>query len=117
VIRRGFWLALGAALGVTGYRKASALARELVPPGRPARPGAGPLAPSGPARRPLLTSRQILGGAARAGRSAARGAAFCRDVRDGMAEYLDRQRPGSGRTLGSQQERQAPAEPRGRPAR
>ena len=31
MIRRLFWLALGAVLGVTGYRKATALARSLRP--------------------------------------------------------------------------------------
>jgi len=65
----------------------------------------------------LLTSRQILSGAARAGRTAARGAVFARDVRDGMAEYLDRHGQGSGRTLGSQRGRHAPQGRRGRPAR
>ena len=39
MIRRLFWLVLGAVLGVTGYRKATALARSL----RPA-PRAGGLA-------------------------------------------------------------------------
>jgi hypothetical protein len=118
VIRRGFWLLAGAVLGVTGYRKASQLARAVVPAGRPARTGVLTLAPQSLRdRRPLLTSRQILSGAARAGRSAAQGAAFARDVRDGMAEYLDRHGQGSGRTLESQQGRQAPAGRRGRPAR
>ena len=33
--RRLFWLGLGAVLGVTGYRKATALARSLRPAPRP----------------------------------------------------------------------------------
>jgi hypothetical protein len=116
VIRRGFWLTAGAVLGVTGYRRATRLARAVVPASRPATTGVLTLAPEPLRRRPLLTSRQVLRGAARAGRSAAQGAAFARDVRDGMAEYLDRHAQGAGRTLGSQQGRQAPAG-RGRPAR
>jgi hypothetical protein len=35
MIRRLFWLLLGAALGVPGYRKAAALARSLRPAPRP----------------------------------------------------------------------------------
>ena len=35
MIRRLFWLMLGAVLGVTGYRKATALARSLRPAPRP----------------------------------------------------------------------------------
>jgi len=35
MIRRLFWLGLGAVLGVTGYRKATALARSLRPAPRP----------------------------------------------------------------------------------
>jgi hypothetical protein len=31
VIRRLFWLTLGAALGITGYRKVTALARSFTP--------------------------------------------------------------------------------------
>jgi hypothetical protein len=31
MIRRAFWLVLGAVLGVTGYRKATAIARSLRP--------------------------------------------------------------------------------------
>lgn len=118
MIRRGFWLVTGAVLGVTGYRKASQLAQAVGPASRPAPAGVLALAPQPlRARRRLLTSRQVLRGAARAGRSAAEGAAFARDVRDGVAEYLDRHGPGSGRTLESQQGRQAPAGQRSRPAR
>jgi hypothetical protein len=87
VIRRGFWLAVGAALGVSGYRRAQRLAR----------------------------SGGVVTVAATAGRSAVHGAAFARDVRAGMAlyrdgperdargRYLDRHQAGAGRTLDSQQ--------------
>jgi hypothetical protein len=170
VIRRAFWLVLGAALGVSGYRRVSRLAQSLFPAGvpgartvgghgslraGPAGPGPtepGPVEPgrigpgtvepgvagggaAGPgaagrgapaavrvaARPSLLTGRSVLAGAARAGRSAARGAAFARDVRDGMAEYRDRQRldqPGldqqgrGRRTLESQRGQRAPGRQR-----
>jgi len=59
MIRRAFWLVVGAALGITGYRRLT----RLVSAGKP----------SGPNR-------------------AARTAAFMRDVRAGMAEYMDRHR-------------------------
>jgi hypothetical protein len=112
VIRRGFWLVLGAAAGVTGYRRASRLVQSLRPqPAGPVRARSPrPLAP-GP-----LTGRSLLTGAARAGRGAAASAAFVRDVREGVAEYLDQQeaatQPQTGRTLDSQQGRAS----RGRPA-
>jgi hypothetical protein len=103
MIRRGFWLVVGATLGVSGYRRVSRLARSLTPA------AAGTQVASRSAamvsRRPVLTSRQVLTGAARAGRSTAEGMAFVRDVRDGMAEYLDRQAQVTGRTLESQQGR------------
>ena len=42
MIRRLFWLVLGAVLGVTGYRKATAFARSLRPArGQDVTPGAG----------------------------------------------------------------------------
>ena len=99
MIRRGFWLAAGAVLGVTGYRRVTRLTRVLTIPRTPgirSLPGTGPtagpqlLAPRPPARsqvaRAVATAR------------------FVRDVRDGMAEYRDlhRREPDSaprGRTL------------------
>jgi hypothetical protein len=83
MIRRGFWLALGAVLGVTGYRRATRIARAMVParwqPG-PGQPGPGQLARAG----------------------------FLRDVREGRAEYLDRHLVLRGPTLESQQIRDQP---------
>jgi hypothetical protein len=113
MIRRGFWLVLGATLGVSGYRRASRLAHSVAPASSAARAGAGAGAL---ARRSPLTSRRILRGAARAGRSTAEGAAFVRDVRDGMAEYLDRQASDAGRTLESERGRPAPGVQRRRAA-
>ena len=111
MIRRGFWILVGAAAGVAGYRRAARLAHSFLPR------SSGELALRSPAPP---AGRRLLAGAARAGRGAAASAAFVRDVRDGVAEYLDHQdpthqdttHPGAGRTLGSQQGRAS----RGRPA-
>jgi hypothetical protein len=91
VIRRGFWLVAGAVLGVTGYRRATRLARSLAPAvsSRTGRDAGSRT--TGGTRRPVLSGRAVLAGAARAGRGATQGAAFVRDVSDGMAEYWDRQ--------------------------
>lgn len=101
MIRRGFWLGLGAVLGVTGYRRVTRLARTLAPAPREPRPAAG-----AGGRRAELTGRRALAGAARAGRSTAEGVAFVRDVREGMAEYLDRQGQEVGAAPGRQQGQQ-----------
>jgi hypothetical protein len=103
VIRRGFWLVLGAAAGITGYRRASRLLQSFRPPAT-ASAGAVVLRSPGP-----LTGRKLLAGAARAGRGAAASAAFVRDVRDGVAEYLDQQESGPARTLESQRDHRGPA--------
>lgn len=63
-MRRLFWLGVGAGLGITGYRKATRLARELTHPFTATRP------------------RWRLGALP----------AFARDVREGMAEYAQQQR-------------------------
>jgi len=130
MIRRGFWLLAGAALGVTGYRKATRLVQALtgqamlgapaatqqrrgvqVPkPAHAVRPGQAQhqLVPSRLARpaqpaakpAPVTPAARIATAAARA--TAAAG--FVRDVRDGMAEYWDLHRSESDRTLGSQRD-------------
>jgi hypothetical protein len=103
MIRRGFWVAVGAAIGVSGYRRASHLARTVFP----ARPGSAlATGPAGPARPTVITGRSLLAAAASAGRGTAQGVAFARDVREGVAEYLDRQGGEAGRTLGSQRDGQ-----------
>jgi hypothetical protein len=74
MIRRGFWLVAGAAIGVAGYRKATRLARTL----------------TGQPTVPRLTQGGTAGGASRPVRLGSGGrstAAFVRDVRAGMAEY------------------------------
>jgi hypothetical protein len=125
MMRRGFWLVTGAVLGVTGYRKATRLARTItgapvpsrsLPPGpravSPASravasravspvPGAAPPAPLPipAAPRAVPPASRALGLAAlRQVRSAA---SFARDVRDGMADYRDLHGRQLGRSLGS----------------
>jgi len=122
MIRRGFWLATGAVLGVTGYRKASRLTRTLTGQGRPGRSGSvlGPMArgvlaarsqprlslPGRAATRPGGAVTRP-GGAARAIAGTASAAGFVRDVRDGMAEYWDLHRGELDRTLGTRSDRTA----------
>jgi hypothetical protein len=79
MIKRGFWLALGAALGISGYRKLTRAAKALLPQGELA----GQLQGRTPAAAPAHRT---------AGRAGAETIAFVRDVRAGMADYLDRHR-------------------------
>ena len=103
MIRRGFWVAVGAAIGVSGYRRASRVARTVFP----ARPGSALVTgPAGRARPAVITGRGLLAAAASAGRGTAQGVAFARDVREGVAEYLEGQGDQAGRTLDSQRGRQ-----------
>ncbi len=77
MIGRLGWLAAGVVLGVTGYRRASRLARSVRPAGIAARwswPASGPEPPrpgSAPGRAPPPAGQRGLG-------------PFARDVRDGM---------------------------------
>jgi hypothetical protein len=102
VIRRLLWLLAGALLGVTGYRRATRLARSLRPGGA-ARAVAAMLGPG------QAVARDGVG-------------PFLADVRDGMDEYLDRHAPRTGPTLDSQPAARPPLAspsdpPRGRPQR
>ncbi len=80
MIRRGFWLTVGAAAGIVGYRRVSAVGRRL----------SASLDPGTAAA--LASGSKTL---ARGGRLTARGAAslatetfrFARDVREGMEQY------------------------------
>lgn len=118
MIRRGFWLATGAVLGVTGYRKATRIARNLT--GQAAQ-GTGVHARSRQPnaiqvrwRSPLALSMRTAAGPARSAGSAvsrrparpaeraASAAGFVRDVHEGMAEYWDLHRADIDRTLKSQ---------------
>jgi hypothetical protein len=88
VIRRGLWLAAGAVIGVTGYRRATRLARALTGQSAAAHTAQA-------ARSPAHRAQSATAGLVSA-------AGFARDVRDGMAEYLDLHRDQGTRTLGSQ---------------
>jgi hypothetical protein len=79
MIGRAIWLVLGAVLGITGYRRVTRAARALLPHGELLGPANRRSAAATPARRP----------ASRAGTETV---AFVRDVRTGMADYLDRHR-------------------------
>jgi hypothetical protein len=74
MIRRGFWLVAGAAIGVAGYRKATRLARTLT--GQSSLPRLTP--GSGAGATPWLV---------RLGVGTRSASAFVRDVRAGMADY------------------------------
>jgi hypothetical protein len=78
MIRRVFWLTVGAAGGIMGYRRVAALGQRLSGKGAAGRRG---LTPGGTIR------------ATRAVRS------FSRDVRDGMELYSARRPRGVGPTL------------------
>jgi hypothetical protein len=113
MIRRGFWLAAGAVLGVTGYRKATRLARTLSRQGQAGRsavvlPAAARASIAAQQTRLALSGRAARRPAGRAATAAARAgsaAGFVRDVRDGMAEYWDLHRGELDRTLGSLNDR------------
>ena len=83
MIRRLFWVTVGALVGVSGYRRVSRLARAAGIGGRPS-----------------------AGARGRAGVPWARDAAlFARDVREGMDLYADRHPRLAGRTLEGQRAR------------
>ena len=71
MIRRGFWLTVGAAAGIIGYRRVSAAGRKL-------------------------SDRLTAGGAAGLARETVR---FTRDVREGMELYMARHSEPPGPTL------------------
>jgi hypothetical protein len=119
MIRRGFWLAAGAMLGVAGYHKAARLARTIT--AGPAVPRVLTTAARGIAARSIaarsIDARAMEGRAMEARATEARAiqtraavplthrvreaACFARDVRDGMAEYRDLHRRQLSRRLGS----------------
>jgi hypothetical protein len=88
MMRRLFWVIVGALLGVTGYRRLRRLGRAVTLGGRrDAAPG-------------RARGRDVIpGGWARSA------ALFARDVREGMELYADRHPRLAGRTLEGQQAR------------
>jgi hypothetical protein len=103
VIRRGFWLAAGAATGIYGYRRVSAVGRRLSASLNPAEPAAA-LTPSARSARSVQSTRSAQ--LARRGGRGAIGLAretyrFTRDVREGMDLYMARHSAPAGSTLGA----------------
>ena len=116
MIRRGFWLAVGATGGIMGYRRATALGRQLSATLSPAAPRDGAEQPAGgraPARAGAAFSgkarRGLVRGTIRFTRDARM---FSRDVREGMDLYLVRHRDPGSPTLGEDaRSRRSPAPP------
>jgi hypothetical protein len=116
MIRRGFWLTVGAAGGIIGYRRATALGRQLSATFAPAAPRDGAERPAGGvsigrASAPLgrKARRGLIRGTIRFSRDAR---LFGRDVREGMDLYMVRHRPQGSPTLGAgARSRRSPALP------
>jgi hypothetical protein len=98
VIRRGFWLTVGAVAGITGYRRVSAVGRRVS--GRLTGGGAPVLEQHG--LDGLRLDGPSLKGRSLDGPNLARQAIrFARDVREGMDLYTARHSPPEGPTLGA----------------
>jgi len=89
VIRRGFWLAAGAATGIYGYRRVAAIGRRL----------SASFNPAGSIQEPRLAQRSHRGAVSLA-RETYR---FTRDVREGMDLYMARHSAAAGSTLSTDQ--------------
>jgi hypothetical protein len=98
VIRRGFWLTVGAVAGIAGYRRVSAVGRRvsgrLTGGGTPSLDGHGPSLE----RRHSLDKHSLDGP-----ELAAQAIRFARDVREGMDLYMARHSPPEGPTLGARE--------------
>ena len=97
MIRRGFWLAVGAAGGIMGYRRVSSIGRQLSATLSPATAtatatAAGERPERGRARRGLVRGTIRLTRDTRM---------FSRDVREGMDLYMVRHRAQGSPTLGA----------------
>jgi hypothetical protein len=93
MIRRGFWLVVGATGGIMGYRRVSSIGRQLSATLSPApAPAAGGRPERGRARRGLVRGTIRLTRDTRM---------FSRDVREGMDLYMVRHRAQGSSTLGA----------------
>ena len=119
MIRRGFWLAVGATGGIMGYRRVSSLGRQLSATLSPAARATGAEQSAG-GRTTAGASRgaQPLSGRARRGlvrgtiRFTRDARMFSRDVREGMDLYMVRHRAQGSPTLGAgARSRRSPAPP------
>jgi hypothetical protein len=93
MIRRGFWLAVGAASGIYGYRRVSAVGRRLSASLNPAPPAAA----LGQGSRSAQSARRA---AIKAARETYR---FTRDVREGMDLYTERHSAAASPNLSADQ--------------
>jgi hypothetical protein len=102
MIRRGFWLAVGAATGIYGYRRVSAIGRRLSASLNPGSLNPGSLNPAASEQAALARSAQSARRTAiRAARETYR---FTRDVREGMDLYNARHSAAAGPTLSADPE-------------
>jgi hypothetical protein len=120
MIRRGFWLAVGAAGGIMGYRRVSSIGRQLSATLSPSALGnggqrqadgqpSGAAASSTGAALRRTARRGLVRGTIRFTRDARM---FSRDVREGMDLYLVRHRGQGSSTLGAgARSRRSPAPP------
>jgi hypothetical protein len=119
MIRRGFWLAVGATGGILGYRRAAALGRQLSATLTPAAPrdGGGQAGQAGQAGSASARAATPLARKARRGlvrgtiRFSRDARMFSRDVREGMDLYLVRHRAQGSPTLGAGARSRRPAAP------
>jgi hypothetical protein len=119
MIRRGFWLALGATGGIIGYRRVSTLGRQLSATLSPAGPREGAeQSATGQTTAGASRGGQPLSGRARRGlvrgtiRFTRDARMFSRDVREGMDLYMVRHRAQGSPTLGAgARSRRSPAPP------
>ena len=99
MIRRGFWLLLGAVTGIMGYRRVAAVGQQVSAKLSGTRPSG--TRPSGTKPREGRAPAALT--ARRAGRGMLTGVKeafrFTRDVREGMDLYMDRHEGHPGSTL------------------
>ncbi|HMD25548.1 MAG TPA: hypothetical protein VKH61_15730 [Streptosporangiaceae bacterium] len=118
MIRRGFWLAVGATGGIMGYRRVSSLGRQLSATLSPGPREGSEQATVGQATAGASRGARPLSGRARRGlvrgtiRFSRDARMFSRDVREGMDLYMVRHRAQGSPTLGAgAQSRRSPAPP------
>jgi hypothetical protein len=112
MIRRGFWLAVGAATGIYGYRRVSAIGRRLSASLNPGSLNPGSLNPGSlnpGSLNPAASEQAALARSAQSARRTAIRAAretyrFTRDVREGMDLYNARHSAAAGPTLSADPE-------------
>ena len=118
MIRRGFWLVVGATGGIICYRRVSSLGRQLSATLSPASPREGAEPATGQTTAGASRGGQPLSGRARRGlvrgtiRFSRDALMFSRDVREGMDLYMVRHRGQGSPTLDTgARSRRSPAPP------